>query len=179
MDRGDFVALKLLGAGCILLSCIGFVLSKEREFAEHKRQLDELAFFLTLLQNEICRLRFPLSVVLEHCAANVGHPYRELCEHVQEKLIRQDSGDVSAIWRTQTEADRNLFLLDDAQLQLLSEIGEVLRMDHVELKVELFAAYQKRLAGLTKDYELSLVSRRRLNRYGTMLAGIFVIILLL
>ena len=94
-------------------------------------------------------------------------------------MIRQDSGDVSAIWRTQTEADRNLFLLDDAQLQLLSEIGEVLRMDHVELKVELFAAYQKRLAGLTKDYELSLVSRRRLNRYGTMLAGIFVIILLL
>ena len=171
--------LKIIGSALILCACAGFVLSKEGEFTEHKRQLEDFALLLSLLQNEMCRLRFPLSVVLEHCAVNVGHPYRELCEHVQEKLIRQDSGDVSAIWRTQTEADRNLFLLDDAQLQLLSEIGEVLRMDHVELKVELFAAYQKRLAGLTKDYELSLVSRRRLNRYGTMLAGIFVIILLL
>lgn len=179
MDRGDFLTLKLFGAGCILLSCIGFVLSKEREFTEHKRQLDELSFLLSLLQNEICRLRFPLSVVLEHCAAKVDDPYRMLCRQVREILIRQERGDASAIWRAQTETDRNLFLLDDTQQQLLAEIGEVLRMDNVELKEELFEGYQKRLAGLTKDYEASLVSRRRLNRYGTMLAGIFVIILLL
>ncbi len=44
----------------------------------------------------------------------------ELCEHVQEKLIRQDSGDVSAIWRTQAENDQSLFLLDDAQQLLLN-----------------------------------------------------------
>ncbi len=52
-------------------------------------------------------------------------------------------------------------------------------MDHVELKEELFAVYQNRLSELTRAYETSLVNRRRLNRYGTVLAGIFVIILLL
>ena len=171
--------LKLIGSALILLACIGFVLSKEREFTEHKRQLEDFALLLSLLQNEMCRLRFPLPVVLEHCGIKMCDPYGKLCEQVQSNLIQQERGEASAIWSMQVEAARKRFLLDEAECQLLSEIGEVFRMDNVELKEELFEVYRKRLLKLTKDYETSLVSRRRLNRYGTVLAGVFVIILLL
>ena len=171
--------LKIVGSGLILLACIGFVLSREREFTEHKRQLEDFALLLSLLQNEMCRLRFPLPVVLEHCSAQMPGPYSGLCERVRMSLVQQDRGNVSAIWRAQVETDRKQFLLDDTGMQLLSEIGEVFRMDHIELKEELCEVYQKRLSTLTNDYETSLVSRRRLNRYGTVLAGVFVIILLL
>ena len=58
----------------------------------------------------------------------------------------------------------------------MAEAGEVLRMDNVELKEELFRVYQERLGRLQEIYETSLTSRRRLCRYGTMLAGIFLII---
>ncbi len=171
--------LKIIGSALIFCACIGFVLSREREFTEHKRQLEDFALLLSLLQNEMCRLRFPLPVVLEHCSAQMPGPYSGLCERVRMSLVQQDRGNVSAIWRAQVETDRKQFLLDDTGMQLLSEIGEVFRMDHIELKEELCEVYQKRLSTLTNDYETSLVSRRRLNRYGTVLAGVFVIILLL
>ncbi len=171
--------LKIIGSALVLCACAGFALSREREFTEHKKQLEDFALFLSLLQNEMCRLRFPLPVVLEHCSAQMPGPYSGLCERVRMGLVQQDRGNASAIWRAQVEADRRQFLLGDAECQLLSEIGEVFHMDHVALKEELCEVYQKRLSTLTNDYETSLVSRRRLNRYGTMLAGIFVIILLL
>ena len=72
--------------------------------------------------------------------------------------------------------NRKNFLLNDAECRLLAEAGEVLRMDNVELKEELFGVYQERLGRLREAYETSLVPRRRLCRYGTMLAGIFLII---
>ena len=58
--------LKLIGAGVILLASLGMILSKEAEFSEHKRQLEEFGMLLSLLQNEICLLRLPLPLVLEH-----------------------------------------------------------------------------------------------------------------
>lgn len=67
-------------------------------------------------------------------------------------------------------------MLDHAECQLLAEAGEVLRMDNVALKEELFRVYKERLGRLQEAYETSLGMRRRLCRYGTMLTGIFFII---
>lgn len=171
--------LKLIGAGVILLASLGMILSKEAEFSEHKRQLEEFGMLLSLLQNEICLLRLPLPLVLEHCSMHLHHPYQTLCEQVRERLIEQSQGDALGIWREQLEEERKNFLLDDAEYRLLAESGEVLRMDNVAWKEELFHVYQERLGRLQETYETSLVMRRRLCRYGTMLAGIFFIILLI
>lgn len=171
--------LKLIGAGVILLASLGMILSKEAEFSEHKRQLEEFGMLLSLLQNEICLLRLPLPLVLEHCSMHLHHPYQMLCEQVRERLIEQSQGDALGIWREQLEEERKNFLLDDAEYRLLAESGEVLRMDNVAWKEELFRVYQERLGRLRETYETSLVMRRRLCRYGTMLAGIFFIILLI
>lgn len=171
--------LKLIGAGVILLASLGMILSKEAEFSEHKRQLEEFGMLLSLLQNEICLLRLPLPLVLEHCSMHLHHPYQTLCEQVRERLIEQSQGDAMGIWREQLEEERKNFLLDDAEYRLLAESGEVLRMDNVAWKEELFRVYQERLGRLRETYETSLVMRRRLCRYGTLLAGIFFIILLI
>ena len=168
--------MKMMGAGLILLASLGIIFSKEAEFTEHKRQLEEFSLLLSLLQNEICLLRLPLPLVLEHCGGHVHHPYKRLCEAVCEQLVDQSEGDAPGIWRTQLEEIRKLFLLDDAECRLLAEAGEVLRMDNVELKEELFGVYQERLGRLREAYETSLTTRRRLCRYGTMLAGMFLII---
>ena len=171
--------LKLIGAGMILLASLGIIFSKEAEFSEHKRQLEEFGLLLSLLQNEICLLRLPLPLVLEHCRMHLHHPYRELCEAVRVKLMEQSQGDAPEIWRTQLERYKKTFLLEEAECRLLAEAGEVLRMDNVELKEELFGVYQQRLGRLRDVYETSLMMRRRLCRYGTMLAGIFLIIFLI
>lgn len=171
--------LKLIGAGMILLASLGIIFSKEAEFSEHKRQLEEFGLLLSLLQNEICLLRLPLPLVLEHCSMHLQNPYKRLCEAVGAKLIEQSRGDAPGIWQTQLEENRRNFLLDDAECRLLAEAGEVLRMDNVELKEELFGVYQERLGRLRETYETSLASRRRLCRYGTVLAGMFLIIFLI
>lgn len=168
--------LKLIGAGMILLASLGIIFSKEAEFSEHKRQLEEFGMLLSLLQNEICLLRLPLPLVLEHCSTHLHPPYQRLCQAVREALLEQSQGDAPEIWRTQLKEHRKTFLLDDAECRLLAEEGEVLRMDNVELKEELFGVYQERLGRFREAYEASLVQRRRLCRYGTVLAGIFLII---
>lgn len=168
--------IKLVGAGMILLASLGMIFSKEAEFAEHKRQLEEFGLLLSLLENEICLLRLPLPVALEHCGMQLHKPYCELCRAVKAKLIEQIQGNAPGIWRAQVEEQKVSFLLDEAERRLLSEAGEVLRMDNVEFKVELFDIYQERLSRLRETYETSLMTRRRLCRYGTMLAGIFLII---
>lgn len=168
--------LKLIGAGMILLASLGIIFSKEAELTEHKRQLEEFGLLLSLLQNEICLLRLPLPLVLEHCGMHLHQPYRGLCEAVGAKLIEQSQGDAPEIWRTQLEERKKAFLLDEEEHRLLAEAGEVLRMDNVEWKEELFGVYQQRLGRLREIYETSLMTRRRLCRYGTMLAGIFLII---
>ena len=168
--------VKLMGAGMILLASLGVIFSKESEFSEHKRQLEEFGLLLSLLENEICLLRLPLRLVLEHCSVHLHDPYQNLCEAVGKKLVDQSHGNAPEIWRGQLEECRTLFSLDDAECRLLGEAGEVLRMDNIELKEELFSVYKDRLESLRKAYEASLVTRRRLCRYGTMLAGIFLII---
>lgn len=171
--------LKLLGSGAILLASIGMIFARETEYSEHKRQLEEFGLLLSLLQNEICLLRLPLPLVLEHCSLHLHHPYRKLCEKVQNKLMEQSEGDASGIWKAMLTESRETFLLDDAECRLLAEAGEVLRMDNVEMKEELFGMYQERLGRLRENYETSLVQRRRISRYGTMLAGVFLIIFLI
>lgn len=171
--------LKLFGAGLILLASLGIIFSKEAEFTEHKRQLEEFGLLLSLLQNEICLLRLPLPLVLEHCSMHLHHPYRGLCEAVRGTLVEQSHGNAPEIWRKQLEENKKTFLLDEAECRLLAETGEVLRMDNVELKEELFGVYQQRLVRLRDVYETSLMTRRRLFRYGTMLTGIFLIIFLI
>lgn len=171
--------LKLLGSGAILLASIGMIFARETEYSEHKRQLEEFGLLLSLLQNEICLLRLPLPLVLEHCSLHLHHPYRKLCEKVQNKLMEQSEGDALGIWKAMLTENRKTFLLDDAECRLLAEAGEVLRMDNVEMKEELFGMYQERLGRLRENYETSLVQRRRISRYGTMLAGVFLIIFLI
>lgn len=173
------MSLRLIGAGMILLASLGFIFSKEAEFSEHKRHLEEFGLLLSLLQNEICLLRLPLPLVLEHCSTHLHPPYQRLCQAVREELLEQSQGDAPEIWRTQLMACRKTFLLDDSECRLLAEAGEVFRMDNVELKEELFRVYQERLGTFREAYEKSLVQRRRLCRYGSVLAGIFLIIFLI
>lgn len=169
--------VKLMGAAMILLASLGIIFSKEAEFTEHKRQLEEFGLLLSLLENEICLLRLPLPLVLKHCSVHLCYPYRNLCEEVGEKLAEQSHGNAPKIWRMKLEESRTAFMLDHAECQLLAEAGEVLRMDNVALKEELFRVYKERLGRLQEAYETSLGMRRRLCRYGTMLTGIFFIII--
>lgn len=169
--------LKFIGAGFILLASLGVIFSREIEFMEHKKQLEEFGMLLSLLENEICLLRLPLVQVLEHCGMHLHHPYQSLCTAISGQLMRQRQGEVMEIWRETLAEMRGEFLLNDEEYRLLAEAGEVLRMSNVELKEELFAVYAMRVGKLQESYEKSLGPRRRLSRYGTLLAGIFLIIL--
>lgn len=168
--------LKFAGAGLILLASLGYIFSRETEFSEHKRQLEEFSLLLSLLQNEMCLLRLPLEPALEHCSMHLHDPYRCLCAQVGEELaLRQ--GSAQEVWRGLLEKKRREFLLDDEEFRLLLETGGVLGMGNAEFKEELFEVYERRLEGLQASYETSLEHRRRVSRYGTLLAGIFLIIL--
>lgn len=168
--------LKFAGAALILLASLGYICAKEYEFSEHKKQLEEFSLLISLLQNEMCLLRLPLELVLEHCSMHLHNPYRELCALAGEELARREGG-AQEVWRGLLAKKRRTFLLDDEEYRLLTELGEVFGMGNAEFKEELLAVYEKRLAGLAAAYETGLERRRRVSRYGTLLAGIFLIIL--
>jgi hypothetical protein len=83
------------------------------------------------------------------------------------------------VWQRELANMRQEFLLDDTQFGLLFELGQVLRMDQMGMKEDLFSVYRQRLQAMTDTYEAGLLQRRRICRYGGILAGIFLIIMFL
>ncbi len=175
----DDMGLKLTGVGLILMAAVGLIFVKESELSAHRRQLEGFERMLALFYNEICRLRLPLPQVFAHGSERLDVPYQTLCAAVGRVLALQQDADVPRLWREQLSAHRKLFLLDADEYRQLEEAGVVFCMDNVELKESLFLVYQERVHGLLQSYEDSLSQRRRLNRYGTFLAGIFLIIFLI
>lgn len=170
--------LKCLGSGLILLSAIGRIFSKELEFAAHRQQLQQFALLLTVLKNEICLLRLPLPLALEHCAGQMQAPFSDLCRQMADALCEQSGTDAAELWNG-LAAQMDALVFGSDERALFAETGELLRMDNVAFKEERFAVFLQRLETLRATYETSLSERRRMNRYGTALAGIFVILLLL
>lgn len=168
---------RLTGAALVLLSSGGLVFVKEIEFQDNKMQLEEFGVFLSLLQNEMCFLRLPLAVVLEHCSSHLNQPYQKLCLDMKQGLEEQDQRDVCAIWQDVLKTHKAGFCLQEEAYRLLFEMGEIFRADQTGLQQELLAIYQDRLALEKQHFEDGLAARKRLNRFGTMLAGIFIIIL--
>lgn len=170
--------LKGIGTGFVLLAAVGRIFSKELELTQHKKQLAQLQLLLSVLKNEICLLRLPLPLVLEHCCEQVQAPFSELCRRMADALRAQNGAEAAALWRGLV-AQLDALLLDAEERALLEETGELLRMDNVAFKEQRFAVFSQRLEALIQTYEASLAQRRRINRYGTALAGVFVILLFL
>ena len=76
---------------------------------EHKKQLEEFAMLLSLLQNEMCLLRLPLELALEHAGMHLHNPYRSLCALAGEELDRR-RGSAQEIWQDLLEKERREFL---------------------------------------------------------------------
>jgi stage III sporulation protein AB len=161
----------------ILTASLGYVLSAEQRLLLQKKQLEEFHLLLSVMEHEICGLRLPLPLVLEHCSGQLMEPYGSFLGQVSHILKEQTQGDAGDVWRRELEKSRRDFCMDDAQFGLLLELGQVLRMDGLGLKEDLFHVYEQRLQSLTKNYEEGLAGRRRIYRYGGILAGIFLIIL--
>lgn len=173
------MGLKLTGIGSVLIAAVGLIFVKESELSAHRRQLEGFERLLALFYNEICRLRLPLPQVLAHGSEQLDAPYQMLCAAVGRELARQQEADVPKLWREQLTVHRKQLLLGADEYRLLADVSELLRMDHIGYKESLFDVYQERLHGMLQSYTDSLTQRRRLNRYGTFLAGIFLIIFLI
>ena len=169
--------LKLMGICMVMGGAFGILFAKETEYTQHKRQLTDFEQMLMFLQNEICLLHLPIPVVLGHGAKELHHLYGLLCQEMLAAMEQQTQADATQIWKDALEQFQEDILLRGEEYRLLEQIGTVFRMDDVSLKEELFGIYREQLTRLLSDYETSLVTKRRLSRYGTILAGVFFIIL--
>lgn len=173
------MGLKLTGVGLVLIAAVGLIFVKEAELSAHRRQLEEFERLLAFFRNEICRLRLPLPQVLTHGGRQLDAPYQALCASVCHLLMLQQDADVPKLWREQLLVHKKQFLLDADEYRLLEDAGALFRMDNIELKESLFDVYQERVHGMIQSYADGLAQRRRLNRYGTLLLGVFLIIFLI
>jgi stage III sporulation protein AB len=107
----------------------------------------------------------------------MDEPYASLCGQVSRVLREQTTGDACGVWHRELDGMRRMFVLDDTQIGLLRELGQVFGMEHLGTKEDLLSVYRQRLQTLTDTYEAGLAERRRICRYGGVLAGIFLIIL--
>lgn len=170
---------RLAGSVIIMLASVGCVLTKEQEFREMKKQMEELRILLSMLQNEICHLRLPLTAALQHCRDHIQEPYQRVIEDMVEGLESQSHGDAAQIWMRIMRLHNDEFVLPKEVLALMEEMGEFFRSEQTGLKQELLVIYMDRLALEKAHFEEQLPQRKKVSRFGTVLAGIFVIILLI
>ncbi|MDD6037478.1 MAG: stage III sporulation protein AB [bacterium] len=171
--------IKIFGVIFIVLATAGIMLAKEEDLQNHRRQLEQMALFLSLLQNEICNLRHPLPKVLSHLATQLEEPYQSLCTQMQQELEKQNQADVGRIWRQLLTRTKGQFVLSLEEYVLLLELGGLFVCNQVELFDECYMGYRERLQLLMRQFYEGYPRRRKINRYTTVIGGIFVILILL
>lgn len=171
--------MKFLGVLFIILATTGMILAKEEELQKHRRQLEQMSLLLSLLQNEICNLKHPIPKALSHLKTQLEEPYRSLCTKMQTELEKQTQADVGKIWRQLITRSKGQFVLSMEEYALLLELGGLFVCNQVELFDECYTGYRKRLQLLIRLFYEGYPRRRKINRYTTVIGGIFVIIILL
>jgi stage III sporulation protein AB len=169
--------MKRGGIVLVMTASLGYVYSAEKRLLLQKRQLEQFHLLLSLMEQEICVLRLPIPLVLEHCSRQLDAPYGGLCDQASLALKEQTTGDACGVWYDTLHGMCGKFVLDDTQMELLRELGQVLGMEQLGVKEDLFSVYRLRLQALTDTWEAVLAERRKICRYGGILTGIFLIIL--
>ena len=170
--------LKLCGCitGLTGAGGLGYVLA--RQMKQHLMELLAFQEMLYLLTGEMKHYRKTLEEAFRAVAEH-SERYGVILMEIAERLKSCETETGSGIWRKSFVKNREKLLLDEDELELVLRTGHFLDAPDMEAKCRELKLYEDQMEEKIGRRRAELAERRKICMYGSMLGGIFIIIVLL
>ena len=132
-----------------------------------------------MLSGEISYSRLPLAEAFLEIAGQNKEPFAGFLKAAAERLRSSEETSVGMLWRSLVEEEKERFLLSEEELELLKKTGENFGYLDSSMQLKNLELYIRQTEGMMEQFESQRRERQRISRYLSLMAGLFLIILLI
>lgn len=170
--------LKIVGAVLILLACIGYAGGLLGQVTRRRDVLKSCLELTELLSGEIRYDRVPIEEALESIRSRIDRELACVLHQIADGLKTGDHANLEELWSQSFEDAKQKLFLTEEELGEVQDIGKNLGFLDSEVQVNHLMGCRERLKKSLEKTQQELDEKRRLYRYLSLAAGIFVILIL-
>ncbi len=170
--------LKITGAVLIMLACIGYAGGLLGQIARRRDVLKSCLEMTELLSGEIRYDRVPIGEALENIRNKTDPGIACVLGQISDGLKTGEHADLEKLWSQSFADAKQKLLLTEEELGEVQDIGKNLGFLDSEVQVNHLMGCRERLKKSLNKTQRELDEKRRLYRYLSLAAGIFVILIL-
>ena len=170
--------LKIIGAVLVTVATTSVGLMSAGYLKNRARTLSTLVFGLEIMRAEICTRLTPIPELLELLARQTGEPANIFFADCLIKLRAMRGRPFSEVWKAALKGSGAL-VLNDAELEILTELGSALGRYDVERQGEAISGAKKRLEAQLAKAESERDKESRTRTFLGIAAGIAIAIILI
>ncbi len=170
--------VKLIGAACVLTSCVGYaaVLTETQKF--HRDVLLSLIRILNLLTGEIRYERLTMAEALGRLTQKYQGPVGEVLSMIAKKLKEDVWEDLETVWVFCFQENRRNLMLAGEELEIVLEIGKNLGYLDAEAQAVHLLHCRERLEQRLYEAEDEMAEKQKIYRCLAVAVGVMVILIL-
>ncbi len=171
--------LKLFGCVLILGGMTGFGMSSVYRMKRHLGELLEYKEILYALLGEMRHYKKPLAEAFESAAAKRTEGYRLVLGMIAGRMKNFEEARGSEIWEDSFLTYREKFLFSREETDIILKTGRFLDAPDAESQQRELELYEKQIDRSISGMQNALDGKRKICMYGSVLGGLFFIILLI
>ena len=171
--------LKMTGCLCVILAGAGYGYSRGLEYKRHAEELAYLNRLIREMQGEISYTKASLTEVCRRVGGRAREPYGSWLCSVAEIMERRGSRSLARLWDEQVEEWLEETHLNKEEKEELKDLGERMGYLDIRMQEETFAWYAKRLEERQNKAAREMEEKRHLCCSLGVMAGLFLVILLI
>ncbi len=171
--------LKITGVMCVLGGCFGLGCARIRTEQLRIRHLREVLRIVKRIQDEMSYGKRTIPEICEVLSTCVEEPYRKSFWQIREEMLGRQGRSIAEIWE---EAMRECFCdvpLREDEKKILLDIPEYLGMQEECIQAESIVQFRELLERRLRQAEEGYDGKVRVIFSLSVLAGVFVVVILL
>ena len=171
--------LKVIGCTLILAGMTGYGVSSVCYMKRHLEELVEYKEILYALLGEIQHYRKPLAEAFDSIAKKRAEGYRQVLEMIAARMKKFEEAKGSEIWEDSFLSCSRKFLFSREEEEIIQKSGHFLDAPDMESQKRELELYEAQIDYRIAEIQKTIGGKRKVCMYGSVLGGLFLIILLI
>ena len=170
--------IKLIGALFIIASCTYSSLRAVERLRRREESMRTICFALSMMKSEMVSYLTSIPEIFKMLSRDAQYPARRLFENAAAECRGIGDETLYSIWKSAVEKTDEL-LLNDYEKAALCQVGACLGKYEVRDQAAILDREISRFEQFRKNAETDRIKNGRLHGYLGVLAGVFIVIVLL
>ena len=171
--------LKVIGCTLILAGMTGYGVSSVCRMKRHLEELVEYKEILYALLGEIQHYRKPLAEAFDTIAKKRSEGYRQVLEMIAARMKKLEEAKGSEIWEDSFLSCSRKFLFSREEEEIIQKSGHFLDAPDTESQKRELELYEAQIDYRIAEIQKTIGGKRKVGMDGSVLGGLFLIILLI